>query len=192
MSHLHLFGTNSLDKTDVHMAIDLTLDPVSTTYLDLQNDLNALAFCFTRRYGGEYEENRSEANVGFMISYHEHDPAIAPFVPWCKWKTWKHLQEQHRKIAYRRGITKMEQHEEEFAKDEPRFRLVDFIDELSEDARQVVSLVFDTPKGLVPIIQSKGNEPRNLRSVLRDYLKGIGWSAKQITDSFSEIERALR
>jgi len=41
------------------------------------------------------------------------------------------------------------------------------------------------------MIQAKGDQPRNYRSSIRQYLAELGWTAARVAESFNEIRHAL-
>lgn len=59
----------------------------------------------------------------------------------------------------------------------------DFLDDLTDDAMAVVRLVIDPPAGI---------EGRPVKCKLRHYLRGVGWTAGRIAESFAEIRRVLQ
>lgn len=75
----------------------------------------------------------------------------------------------------------------------PRFDAEELFTQLSHEAALIVKLILTTPKEISKAIDAKGgrwNKP-TVQSVLRGYLLGLGWSSKQITDSFIEIANAI-
>lgn len=65
-------------------------------------------------------------------------------------------------------------------------------DELSDDAQTVMMLVLDTPSDVAKVIVGKGGQPRNFRSTIRDYLRGLGWSTLRVKESYAEMKRVLQ
>jgi DNA-directed RNA polymerase specialized sigma24 family protein len=71
------------------------------------------------------------------------------------------------------------------------WRISELLDELGDDARTVVKLVVETPAELAAVVQGKGDQPRNYRSSVRNYLAELGWTAVRVAESFNEIRHAL-
>ena len=72
----------------------------------------------------------------------------------------------------------------------PSFDITEFLEELSIDAKMIVKLVIDTPKDLRSAI-NKEHLSSHLKSGIKHYLTGLGWTTKRVTESFSEISTAL-
>ena len=158
---------------------------------------------FIDSHGGDFDELMGESNLYFMRAVERHDPERGSFGTYVRYTIYKNLLEKHRndarhnRIAPTMSIYEMEGGNEETTTEIPlpapasKFRLFEFMDELSEDAKLITKLVVDTPTGLTNIMVRNGGRPHNRRAVIRDYLTGLGWHPKRITESFSEITAVL-
>lgn len=63
----------------------------------------------------------------------------------------------------------------------------DSIMSLSSEAREVVSILFNSPQEIFTLSGGKYSN-RKLRGALRDHLRELGWPWKIIRSSFSELE----
>lgn len=71
------------------------------------------------------------------------------------------------------------------------FRLDEYIEELSEDARIVCRLIFYAPQTLIETAQAKGGSASNWRTTVKDHLKQLQWSPDEIKGAFDEIRMSL-
>jgi hypothetical protein len=69
--------------------------------------------------------------------------------------------------------------------------LVDFFDELSPDGRTAAMLVLDPPAEVARVARAKGGTDCNLRSTMRQHLRGMAWDAERINGAFEEVRTAL-
>jgi len=173
---------------------DFTMDttltpkkPIAETYQDLQNLIYYTIHKFIKTYGGEFDELLSISNYYFVkYGYGKHN-GKSNIASWTTFCIWRGMLEHQRKqaIAHRRRPEdfKIAQY--------PPSNRIDIIDELSEDAKHILSLVFKTPEELLTTIQNKGGSTKQVKPVLRRHLLKIGWSAKQIRESFNQITEAI-
>ena len=152
---------------------------------------------FVRKYGGDYEDLRADANTAWLNGHtawvegranaDKYSVEIRRWV-WFElfdnYRNKNHLRSKNRVATIGGAIV-------ESVAEPDTFDMNVFFDELPEEASLVVSLVFDTPEELARVIFGKGGEPRNFRSSIRDYLKGLGWTAMKINECFNEIRQAL-
>jgi len=146
---------------------------------------------FHRRYGDHYgtrEELFSEGCVAFTIAYRRYDPAKGSFPTYVRTVVGHTLLELVRTETKRR-VRFNTTTEVEPSVSPPHFSLTDFLDEISEDARAIVSLVLDTPTGLLRVMQE--DDRKQVKHTLRQYLDGMGWDTSRVTRAFSEISTAL-
>ena len=66
------------------------------------------------------------------------------------------------------------------------FNMVEFLDELSDDARAVVQIIFNTDG---PAMLATGRKRAN--TALMAYLQGMGWDTEKAESAFLEISSAL-
>ena len=195
------------------MSITALVDPLPNPlpspvecYRHITPMVDATVRRFVRRYGGNYPDLRTDANFSWWrgdTAYREratngrsiHADYRVEIRRWV----WFELFDDYRvRAQYRRKEkTIIKQDGLSFTRPAAReFNFPEFIDELTDDARTVVGLLFgaeerDAPEPWAAEAMAKGGQPRNVRSTLRSYLTGLGWAAQRINDSFDEIRDAL-
>lgn len=171
--------------------MNATLDPRTETYRDVEKMIHQVAHKFARRYGGDHEELVSIAHEGFVLAYNSHDPATSNFTTWVYWQMWYAMMNSRRAdarhLAQPAGDAAVD-----WVAPEGGFDLDAFIEGLGNDAVTVLRLVFETPAEVAAVAEAKGGHALNLRSTIREYLRGLGWTAARIAESFEEIGDALR
>lgn len=172
--------------------------PVSETYEDVEALATHVAGIFLRKHGGDYDECVSISHVVFMDSYRNWKPGKAPFSSYFSSNLYRRLLENKRREG-RIGVV--------FSINAPQpcsgneidvedrnscsFDLEEFQEKLPEDARKIVSLIFETPEEVQRAIDKKGGQPRNIRSTIREHLTSLGWSVARIGEAFEEIAACL-
>lgn len=161
--------------------------PINDTYADVEKLIYHVANKFRAKHGGDIEELISEANVAFMKAYKHFNPKRgAKFSTFLHWVIWNHL------LSFAKKPSLPVVDAGQVLDNQPEAFLVwDFIDGLTEDAAIVVDLVFASPAELIESAEGKGNQARNWRSSIRDYLLQRGWGTDRIINCFSEIAAAL-
>jgi DNA-directed RNA polymerase specialized sigma subunit len=155
---------------------------------------------FRRRYRLDYDDAKSAAMLGFVQAYDTFDPSIDPsFNKWVLTKVWSNLFD-----AFRRQIQDSKrplettgdnpiEYMESFPEPhKPEFRVADFIGELSDDAKFVVTMVFNPPKQVVKTVKKFGEDTDiNLRMAVKHFLIDTGWAVNRIRRAFREVRNAL-
>jgi len=140
----------------------------------------------------DHEEAYQEAALGFAEAYHSYDPSRGSFSTWCYWRAKVNLLEKKRRESrYSQHVDSNSAVVEQTTA--LRTRSSDFrelLEDLGDDARSIVRLIMELPEDIGSVLLRKRSQ-RNLRKALHNYLVGLGWTAKQITESFSEIREAL-
>ena len=172
-------------------------DATTETYLDVHHYLNAMAYHFVRRHGGDYEELRSEANVAFMLAFDRHNRSRMPFVKYLGWKVGNTFKDElrHRlgRLGTFYGTELVPKPRMEAMANEPlsacgQFSIVEFCHGLSEDATAIVNLILETPKELRYF-----QKHRSLLDGLYAYLEHkLGWENERIIDAFRLIQKQVR
>jgi hypothetical protein len=176
------------------MLTALERDCLDTAYEDVEHLVTRTVADFIRRYGGDYNELRGEAHAMFMLAYNRFEPDRfqASFSTYVRWVVWKGLLELQRRTMRHKGKVSFTDADLDLHHASRDFNLLEFLDDLSDDAATLVRLVLDTPRGLACIIEREGATPQVYKSVLKEYLSGLGWTGKRVTESFKEIRKALR
>lgn len=157
---------------------------MTTTYEDVQELVRATALRFHRRYGGDLQEILQNAGLLYTQAYYRYKEERGSFARYVKFYIFRELQERLRNECSRNARLKQHQLDTDQLWREPteQFSLSDFVEELGQDARKVVELLFAEP-----------NQPhqRPTKGTLRRWLHNLGWTARRIVESFDEITRVL-
>lgn len=167
------------------MELALRQDAINETFRDTERLVYHTIHRFIRTYGGEFEDLMELVGPTFMRAYDGYDRHKSKFSARLSFLLWKEFLEQRRK-SYRKKnqLVVYGELDPEAYQAPTQFDRFTFLDSLSEDARLVVLTVFDTPWQFEP-------EPKTIRFILCEYLKGLSWNRQRITESFQEIRLAL-
>lgn len=159
-------------------------------YHELEKLIYYTIYKFIAKHGGCFADLAEQAGLAFVTAYHRYNPkrgcAFATYVRFVLWNHMLNFQREQAKHSKRISYMDLDPNQHQ---DKQEFYLFMFLEELSLDAQRVVKLVLRTPPGLRDRMHKK--RPQQIRQVLREHLKALGWSAQQIRDSFDEIRRAL-
>lgn len=169
------------------------------TYRELEKEIEAVVWAFARKHGGDFEEWMSHALVAFtngMIAITEGAPNLhADNSVELRRHVWFQLFDLHRTQSQHRRkdkcVIKQEERCDLLPTKTPGFNITDFLDGLTDDGKVAAKLVLDTPADIAAAARERGGSDRNLRSVIRHYLSGLGWHAERISNSFAEVGKAL-
>lgn len=168
---------------------------ISDTYADVKLLLDDIVHRFQKKYGGEWEELRSQANVIFMEVHKNFDHTKGKFSAMLgyiiSYRLLDNLRYDLRKKQIR--IEKEQRKLRQELKDNSQHFYDNFIRDLSEDAITVVDLIFCPPREVILTARTIFGE-RNRRSMIfavTQFLSDTGWTAKRIFRSFSELREAI-
>jgi DNA-directed RNA polymerase specialized sigma24 family protein len=168
------------------------------SYTDNQQAIRNTAEQFARRYNLHGDDCIADASLHFLQAWTAWEGmGIKP----CKWGTflrnyiWNGLLDTYR-IQARRAAKLPRVSESTLqqvaAPEEGEPYAEEVMGTLSADGQTVLELSLNPPGVVEQQAQARGGEGRNYRSVLRQYLHGIGWTAARVTESFREIKQAMR
>jgi RNA polymerase sigma factor (sigma-70 family) len=189
------------------------------TYDDVKKLIYHTVWGVVRKHGGDFDDFLSEANEVFLTAYADFDGSC-PFSNWLRQcivyqlldcvrnrcqenSRFKPVQGCRSSVNGIPITTRMNSENTQMASDMPErqidnvpdvrstWRISELLEELGDDARTVVKLVVETPAELAAVVQEKGDQPRNYRSSVRNYLAELGWTAVRVAESFNEIRHAL-
>jgi hypothetical protein len=182
----------------------LQQDAINETYEDVRNLIYSIVHQFIRRHGhqwGTFDELLAQANWDFMVAYEDHGrkdgnrSSTSSFSSWCYWVVSKGLLEQQRTTIRRDRqcrIVVCDMTPDILPGGVSLFQFIDLLDELNDDARQIVRLVFRYPETLLDCMRSrKGCPKRNAQAVIRQYLYGCDWTPGRVTAAFENITSHL-
>ena len=174
------------------MSTAISLDAKTDTYHDVEKMLQKLAWRATKKWGGDYEEYLSAANEGFADAYEDYDVGRgAAFSTWCYWKVIGQITTMvcPRKIE---GMTVNagEDIDLDVHRARSNFDLGLFMSFISQDAKQVVNLIVNSPFDFLDIIDHMDG-PECIRCGLVQQLKDANWTMARIIESFVELKDAI-
>lgn len=176
-------------------AMSLSNDAMTETYKDVEMMIYKIVHRFSACYRMPFEDLLSEAHLTFVRAYQKYDPArfekkakfssYLYFALSCDLRTFMKKQRKH--------LNLLEVKEEMVGSECHRAFRVIMESELSEDARQVVGMVLDTPSELVALFKwNRVKTPAGTLHSLREHLlHDVGWTARRVTRTFDEIRQAL-
>ena len=178
----------------------LKQENAAETYEDIKLLIKNVIWKFIKQYGGVFDELEAEANFTFVKAYkmyNEKDRRNVKFTTYLHNSIWNSLMVFKFKHP---SFKNVKNNADEILSIIPikksKFSIVDFIDELTEDSKTILALIFDLPNDLQITIKKecieKGNKNKKVKSCISNYLSDkIGWTDIQIKTSFNEIAEII-
>ena len=167
--------------------------PIDETYEDVKRLISKVCNDFLRRNGGDFEELVSTANEVYMDAHRTWVPGSAPFTHYLCICIYRRLLGDRKKA--RRlpvvSLTEPEGGQVQVEDHHKEFKLAAFVEELSDEAKQIVLLVFSPPAELDAMIDRKGGKALHYSSTIKEYLRGSGWSREAIRDAWKEVQEIV-
>ena len=175
-------------------------DAMAEAFEDLKNMLYTLVKRFRARYRltgtrFEFDELMAEANYQFVEAWIRYDGEHGSIQTWVYYRVWINLFEKFRRYTRTASRTPIQTLSNKLGscpldtlpnKTASAIRLVELMDELTEDAATIVKLVIDKP-GYVWRAENVSSN----KMILRSYMRQLGWSVQRINNSFEEIASVL-
>ena len=159
---------------------------IENAHASVEKMLAKLAASHQATWGGDYNEWLAEANLAFVNAYRTWNPSHGRLTTWAWHNVRGHLLNLHRTKAAK---AKRESLPADVG-EESRFDLRAWLFELGEDARYVVDMVLESPVDLIQIMRTR-DKKRPSRSLLKRFLRDLGWGHMKISKTFQEITEAL-
>jgi len=175
----------------------LKQEDAAEIYEDIKLLIKKIIWKFIKQYGGIFDELEGEANYTFVKAYKMYNRKDIKFTTYLQKSIWNSLLNFRFKDPIFKNI---KNNAEEILSIIPikksKFSIVDFIDELTEDSKTILALIFDMPNDLQTTIKieciEKGNKNKKIKSCISKYLSDkIGWTDRQIKTSFNEIAEII-
>lgn len=165
-------------------------------YHDTKHILDHVVQAHLRKYGGDGEEYRSEADQWWIQAFASYDPTCGTsFASWVRTKASLGMLERHRETYRRDNLLPRRGKDLAFhpaPEQGPEFDLDEFMEGLSDDAQVVVKLVLDPNIDVdLNLAVRGGPEAKNYKGAVREFLKDLGWSFTRVMDTFREIKDYL-
>lgn len=166
------------------------IDP-NAVFPEVEQMLYALAWKFVRKYPQlEFEDVKSQAYWGFLQAVRLWNPCkAAKFSTWCYQVTYYFLQNlvmDNSKDAARLSFVEIDD-DLCGAAPEPQAPYRDVLHTLSQDAREIVSLLLDSPKEIAEELT-----PKQLFSAVKKHLLAKGRCQKRLKQAEQEITMQFR
>lgn len=166
---------------------------IGATYEDVQAMITGAAAHYNHKCPVGFDYWLSEANWIFMEAYYSYDPGEGmEFSSWLYFLLYRRLTSvtrKHARIAAQANLSRIREDVES-----KKVRLQDFISNLSNDAKEVVSIIVDSPNDVKLALLSRPTReplPIKMKQCLLEFLSDIGWANDRIFDTFTEITEAL-
>lgn len=169
------------------------VSPIADTFRDVENLLYHICHQFSQKHGGDIDDHISTAHQVYMDVYRTWKEGYAPFsnyVATCLYRRLLMEKQRQRRIPVMSISQEDGDYEIEDLNQSSFLEL--FLNDLSDDSKLVIQLIFETPDEIQSLIDGKGGSPRNIRSTIKEYLRKTGWTFTRITESFEEIRQALQ
>jgi RNA polymerase sigma factor (sigma-70 family) len=151
-------------------------------------------------YGGDFDDYFGQAQIIFMDAFDDfHADKGAKLSTWLFYKVRRGLIDYVRK---QRAMTRGESHKidevflETYSTGIRNFSMIEFLDELNEDAHIVLELFLNTPRKVFGDIRNKytrlDHVQYHLRNRLSNILHQMGWKRSRINAAFDELRRATQ
>lgn len=189
---------------------DLTRNIATETLGDVREIIRSTSAAFAARFGGDAEEAEADGLGLYLKAVETHgrgdrgrsiEHSSMSFDKWVRYWVWYGLLDSRKQTARRRRLTPMGSLDERDTLDRAReiddpaasgcYRMVELLDGLSPDAAEVVRLTLDTPNDIIAATMDRGGSDANLRTCIKVYLRGLGWTLKRVRESFDEVREAL-
>ncbi len=164
---------------------------INTTYDDLSHLVFQVTHGFARQYNIPFQELVSEAHMIYVEQVPRYDRTKGTALSsWIYTKVWFGLMSYVRNGFQRPPHVELEEAPE--VSTPPEQFLLDFRDELSEDARTVVGLLLDSRRDFSLLCKwNRVRTRKQMLKTLREQLRDEGWSSRKIFVAFFEIREAL-
>jgi len=180
-------------------ATPLQKDALTETYYDMQNLISTIAWKFYLRYGGDFEEWKAQANLSFVEGYNNHKRTKAKLSTWLCWGIRTNLldyanslyKQMPKTVPYPTAQEDRNYIKEIEDKGNPSFSPLELLDELQEDTKTIVLLIWNPTEELKNMKVKNGENPCHMKVALRKYLHDIGWTGRRIKEAFIEIAEVI-
>lgn len=178
---------------------------IEGTFEEVEGLVYQWSYIFYCKYGGEYSEWLSDASVIFMEAYNSFDASKgAKFTSWLVYKLRRQLYERVRNKQRSSGQYQnklIQKIKEDISTGRiplcrtRSFNLNSFIQDISEDARVIVGLIFEIPFDIKLSLAEQSKTVKisdRFKNSLREFLVDMGWHELRINSTFNEIKEALK
>lgn len=164
-------------------------------YEDLHSLKCSVIQKFQQKYGGMWDDWDSHADEIFMSAWTRYDTKKGKFATWYAFLLYKEFMEKVRRQSMKGAkLKQVDYNLELYNKPKDSWNCIEFLRDLSEDARMVVMLVLDTPND-IKLALAERSRIESLRDKMiesiQEFLTDYGWDPDRIYSSFDEVTQAL-
>jgi len=163
---------------------------IEMTYCDCVDLIRKTVWDFIAKYNkhpDEFDELMSQANEYFMTAYNTHDKTRSSFTTWLRVRVWYGLVMANGKEMKH---TRNQSRPPRPTNHQDNIGLLDLIDSLNEDAKNLILLVRSVPADLDQLFHRAHRKPA--RKYVFQYLKDCGWTRSEILNAFSSLKCLLQ
>jgi len=160
-------------------------------YLSIERLIYHIVFKFQKSHGGDFDDLFQEANLIFLQSYSSFNHSLSALSTYAWTCVWRGLSEYHRKEKKQKAIRPYNESILESGYYH-RFSLYILTESMSNDAKDLVTLILDPPNDIKEKTLKNGTKPYDLASIVKKHLNyKLGWTGKRIRETFEEIKEIL-
>jgi len=168
------------------------MQPTDALYLQHRQLIRIAVFCHLRKCGGDFDDLECMANEFWLDAVIAFDDAKRKGIDLETWVAVRIRQRLINHFATQRRHQNVLQTSDRLDEEgQSSSFFLNLWDELSEDARSIVEVIFDCPIEVIRDAQKKGGHARNFRWALREYMRGLDWSKRRIDAAYKSIKGAL-
>jgi len=160
-------------------------EQMTDCYNDCVSLVRSTAWEFSRKYGMDFEELYSICNYAFVSACLTYNGEKSKFTTWLRRLMW-HDMCNHVRGEMRLSRAKNDNYSG--TQQKPNYDIIDLIDELDDDIKNIVQLISDAPKELLELSVL---EPKKSKKHLREHLQKIGWTKTRIKNTFHKIRELV-
>jgi len=180
------------------MREEIRRDILAETYVDMQNLIFAVVWQVWMCYGGDIDDLASEANLIFLNIIDEHDPDRGELSTWLAYKIKKELL-SHIRIKSRHLLSCISIDDELIETDSNLisrdFSVMDFVDEMSQDAHIILQLFLEIPRDVLSNLLEETRRidrvQAHVRNRLKNRLRQMGWTTQRMKTAFEQIKNII-
>jgi RNA polymerase sigma factor (sigma-70 family) len=165
---------------------------VAETYEETKKIIYTICHRYKKSYGGDLEEYISLGNYGFMVAYDTYDPKKTKFTTWLYHVVDKTIHTAVIKEQNSKRQLKMYQQKNNTVTTKGKNDLLDLVFDLSNDARHIITILFDCPPLLKELLIENRCTIKRTMATIKRYLKTRGWDDNRINQGIWEITGAIK
>lgn len=155
------------------------------------NIVNKMAYSFCKTTGHDFEDLRSEGICGMLRAINRFDESLG-----TQLSTVIHISAKNAMINYIERLGKNGSTVEFFDVEcrhlsgQQRLEFLDSLNHLGIEARQIARIIFLAPTAVLGI--AKDSSPTRVRNALKQKMRDLGYTKKQIELGIAEIKSVLQ